>query len=167
MKKYRIIQFFLLSLALLIPFTGCAEKKQEIDWELYGTWIAEDGTIGEPVSFSIEGQFDTINVEPGNHQIVDLHIRWPEGFRFGNEEADPFSMYAFCEKNDTNFIWMKYCGFAFDPIQNIMTAENITLSPERGYVVVCWSQYDGNLVVGSTDPETDPKDILDWYVGLT
>lgn len=166
MKKVRILRCCLLIAALLLLFAGCAEKKQEIHWDLYGTWITEDGEIGGNVLFSIGGELITEDVEIGSLQAVNFSIQWPENFRYGNGDEDLFGAYAFHEAEGSDSVWFDCIGFAYDPMKNELVAENFALSPERGYVVVYWPGNDALYLVASIDQETDPQDIAKWYSSL-
>ena len=159
MKKVRILQCCLLIAALLLLFVGCAEKKQKIDWDLSGTWITADGEIGENISFSIEGEFDTEDVEPGNLQIANFTVQRPEDFRYGSYDEAEFAVYAFREAEGSASVWFLCIGWDYDPATNSMITENLLFSLEREYGVVYWPEREGNYIVASTDPETDPQDI--------
>lgn len=166
MKHSHIMRYCLLFAALLALLAGCAENKQTLDWDLTGRWVTEDGKTGENVPFSMEGKFLMEGVQIGDPQIVDFSIQLPEDFRYKLSEAQQYAVYAFRESGDSASLWFSCSGTAYDPIGNCPVPVIFALSPERGFVVMRWDSNEGPYFVASTDPQTDPKDILDWYFAL-
>ena len=158
-----MIRCCLLVAALLVLLAGCGKKEQELNWNLTGTWITVDGEIGEAVPFSIEGKLVTEGIEIGKPQIVDFRIQWSEDFPYQNGKYEPYAAYPFSEQNDTDFLWFWCSGFAYDPKKNTPVVAVFTLSLEKGYSVMTWPYDDSRYLVASTDPETNPQEILNWY----
>ena len=58
MNRKRIMLLFL-AVLLLLGLSGCGEKvqKEKIEWQLYGAWISENGSLGNQVSLSVRGVY--------------------------------------------------------------------------------------------------------------
>ena len=161
MKKE--ISTLLVCCTILLLLAGCNPKMQEIHWDLTGTWISEDGEIGDTVSFSLAGKLVTDGAQIGDPKIVDLAIQFPEDFRYRLSKTQQYAVYAFRESGDSASLWFSCNGTAYDPAGNSPVPMTFALSPERGFVVMRWDINEGPYLVASADPQTDPKDILDWY----
>lgn len=163
MKKFCILPAFLLSLVLFSPLTGCSAKMQDIDWELYGAWISENGQVGEPVSFSISGKIPAEDAPEREPLETEFSITWPEDFPYMDNENSLFSANS-CADTENSAIRRIMCyGFSYVSTSNQSVSEAFALCPEKEWVIFSWGNQEGVYLVASTDPNTDPAEILEFY----
>lgn len=163
MKPLRILLSLLLSLVLFVPLTGCSAKLQEINWELHGVWISENGQVGEPVHFSISGKIPAEDVPEGEPLETEFSFTWPENFPYMTKETNSCVAYPYTASKNSPLRRIMCSCFAYVPSSDLTIVETFALCPDKEWVIINWNDQEDVYLVASTDPNTDPTEILEFY----
>lgn len=136
---------------------GLFVKTTRVDWTMHGTWITAAGEPGETVEFSVKGKVKDYSEKD---DTLNLDIAFPDSFPYRDNTRD---------FTDISMIWRYWdvpyfaCrGYSYDVQANAGTIRCYALSLEEEYMIFCWPDSD-RLMVASTDPETDPQEIMEYF----
>lgn len=165
-KTILITVIILLLIAAIVVYLLRQSNYTDVDWELYGTWICEDETITDQIIFSVSGMLPkaTIEDEPCN---LSLDFRFPEDFRYAistsNSRKPGIPAFARISNRSPQFLYFEASCSSYDKNENIPIPVSFLICEEKGFIVINWYGRESNYFVASTNPETDPMEVYDFF----
>ena len=151
-----------------VPTNGGQSDPFGIDWVMHGIVVDSDGNKANYVhylldDFSVSG---TVEPEEDNCAEMSLRIVLPDSFQYMFEkenEPDASTEYYSNNRKYTDEPYYVVYGFSYDQRGNKSVPIVIGLSLENEYMIFNWEEGEDLYLVASTDPETDPNDILQYF----
>ena len=140
-----------------VSLTEPNSDANRINWSLDGTWISADGTASSTASGSI---FGTVQLGDTGEDTLDLNITFTEGCNY--QYINPTSYSSESRK----YLKVPYCVcplYSYSKGKNDSVFSYIGISLDKEYVIFHWEDKEDLYLVASTDPDTDPKDILSYF----
>jgi hypothetical protein len=142
------------------PYT--AEK---IDYQMYGVWVNPHSTGEKEVEFSVKGR--VLKTKDGAYLDVDFAMPedFPvrlEGYNYDNGFKDVFYVMDIDQLPGYPYYWGPLM-FVYGNEKNSPVGLNIALSTDMGYFILMFEEDPERCLVASTDPETDPQEILSYF----
>ncbi len=163
MKLRRVSEFFLLIAMFVLPLSACLPKEpmQEVNWELQGAWISEDGKVIGSNELSIRGSVP-VEYDGANSKQAELNFTWPEALNYMNYGTEMYSVRSNSKGNATDTCPFYVFGYAsyYEPALKKPIPLNFVIFPEEQFAVFVVSEYD-RYFVASTDPNADLKALLE------
>ena len=163
MKLYRIFACTLLSAVLVLSLSACTPKEpvQEINWELQGAWISEEGKVIGNNELSIRGSVP-VEYDRENSKKAELNFIWPDALDHMNYGAETYSVYSNSKENATETCPFYVFGYAsyYEPALNKPVPLSFVLFPEEEFAVFAVSEYD-RYFVAAVDPNADLMALLE------
>ena len=173
MHKRAII--FLVLFALLIAaipayhFLILPNLPNRIDWTMYGIVVDSAGNQYNYVQyfldeFTVTGTIDDIDF---NRAELKLRIVLPETFQYRFEtEQDPdrFTEYPSYNRAYTGESYYVIHSYSYDRRENQSVMTAIGLCREKEYMIFNWDDGKDLYLVASTDPDTTPTEILEYFL---
>ena len=140
-----------------VSLTEPNSDANRINWNLDGTWISADGTASSTATGSIFG-----NVQLGDtgEDTLDLNITFTEGCNYQYTNPTSYS------SESRKYLKVPYCVcplYSYSKDKNASVFSYIGISLDKEYVIFHWEDQKDLYLVASTDPDTDPKDILSYF----
>lgn len=167
-RLYFIIVFLLFS-CIFSPLTGCTTTPESLNtaiatgthntlnWQFHGTWISADGTISQTASGSISG---TVHLGETGEDLLDLNITFTEDCNYQYTNPTSYS------SESRKYLRVPYCvcpSYSYNADRNDSVFSYIGIGLDKEYVIFHWEDKKDLYLVASTDPDTDPKDILSYF----
>ena len=161
MRKTLIL---LVSFVLFISIiAGCKSAPKlpvnlTVDWSMTAFLIRADGTVTDTFPVTITG---TIRKEE-TESYLKLDIDVPKDFRYSFKIAEPDGDLCFnaLALQPGDFILGSY---TYDRIKNAPAMSNWAVNTEKEYFISSWGEEFGQYLVGSTDPDVMPEDIIEHF----
>ena len=170
MKVFKKILCRLLVVALLCTLCGCSMFKpaptiptgpmalnEDIDWTLHGVWINEKLEVLKTVDFTISGNLD---LTATGEDSMTLDISFPDSVPYNYTEKTEFVSHS------RKYFGLPYCvstSYSFRRLSGDPVISYFVLCPEKEYVLFYWKAQPDRYLVASTDPETDPAQIVTYF----
>lgn len=138
-----------------------SEMHEVIDWSLHGAWITAAGEVQKAVDFRISGQVD---MEASGEDSMTLDISFPDTFPYSYTEKTEFV------SQSRKYLGLSYCvssAFSFRRYSGDPVSSHFVLCPEKEYVLFYWEAQPDRFLVASTDPDTNPQEILTYFDAFT
>lgn len=175
MKHFGKSVTYILLIAMLLGLCGCGsdqtgettpatdfpEMHEEISYDLYGAWITAAGEVQKAVDFRISGQVD---MEASGEDSMTLDISFPDTFPYSYTEKTEFV------SQSRKYLGLPYCvssAFSFRRYSGDPVSSHFVLCPEKEYVLFYWEAQPDRFLVASTDPDTNPQEILTYFDAFT
>lgn len=119
--------------------------------------IRADGTVADTLPMEIKG---TIKREEDISRLK-LDIEVPKNFRYMFQSEDDGDL---CINSNAqqpgDFI---LSGYDYDRVKNTPAMSNWGINTEKEYFISCWGKEFGQYLVGATDPDVTPEDIVEHF----
>lgn len=163
MKFYRIFACVLLIAMLTVSLSACTPKEsmQEVNWDMQGAWISEDGKVISSNELSIRGSVPT-QYDGANSKKAELNFIWPEALNHMNYGTEIFSVYSNSKENATDTCPFYVFGHDsyYEPDLSKPVPLAFVIFPEEQFAVFVVSEYD-RYFVASTNPNADLQALLE------
>ena len=139
------------------PTTTVATGTHALNWQFRGTWISADGTTSSAAAGSISG---TVQLGDTGEDTLDLNITFTEGCNYQYTNPTSYS------SESRKYLKVPYCVcpyYSYSKDKNDSVFSYIGISLDKEYVIFHWEDQKDLYLVASTDPDTDPKDILSYF----
>ena len=153
MQKRKILLCLCLILAVLM--TGCQEKTK-LDLSMHGYVMTTDGFVVDRLELSMQGKI--YHGEDVYDEIV-LEIDFPESFAYMNVSSDEPEMAFRHPTHGYHTLSM----FTYHKKLNALKGTMIAIDEEKGWAILLWTQDPQQILVASTDADTDPTQILAYF----
>lgn len=153
MQKRKILLCLCLILAVLM--TGCQEKTK-LDLSMHGYVMTTDGFVVDRLELSMQGK---IYHGEDVYDEIALEIDFPESFVYMNVSSDEPKM-AFRHPTHGYHTLSK---FTYHKKLNTLKGTMIAIDEEKGWAILLWTQDPQQILVASTDADTDPTQILAYF----
>lgn len=146
----------LCGVAVFLVASASTSTEYDVSWQMYGTLITEDGIVDKKMDFSVAGTLIDHH-EPGEYDRFGIDALFPEDFRYYlDRNLDK------CWNNLSNpRIWGSL-NHSYDKELYMYVATMYAFDLDKEYFILQGYQND-LLLVGSTDPDTDPAEILEHF----
>ena len=182
MKKYIPLHRAICGvMILLVLLSGCSgypsddltggnreTEKHSFDWTMYGIVV---DSVGNPVNYAHYYLEDfsvscTIDPQKDNSAEMTLRIVLPESFQYMFEKAsepDATTEYYSNNRKFTDEPYYVMHSYSYDRRANESVFTNIGLCTQKEYMIFNWEDGEDLYLVASTDPNTEPNDILQYF----
>lgn len=160
----RKLSILLVTLLLLSLLPGCAPTTEKINWTLHGTWVNQDGTLGESASFTFSGELP-LSFDGTKAESVELDIPFPKIYGFDSYNSSIYAIWDFSYEND-KVQEILYCtGGVYNPKTNCACPMSFCIL-DRECLVFSFYDAPGEYLVATVDPNADALEWLDIYKEL-
>lgn len=175
MQKRSVILLILFFLVLIsIPvysFLIRPNLDNQVDWVMHGVVVNTNGEVNQKTEYQI-GQF-TFSASVQDHEdktaTLNTRIVATDKFRyFFNSSNNPTDHTEHLSTNRKYFDhpYYVYSEFQYDTVGNTSIRADIAIDFEKEYMIINWHDDQDLYLVASTDPNTDPQEILAHFEGF-
>ena len=145
-------------------YTDTVPTVWDLDWQMYGMWIGEDGQVEENIEFTLTGMA-AHHPELPNHSLTDIEIRWPEGYRFYSPGT---RLGARVLTQYPEGLYIDGGIDADDRQGKGIVLGYFGLAPEQGFFWLYWEKSMTHerlpgYLIASTDPNTSREEIEEFF----
>lgn len=133
------------------------EMHKEIDSTLHGVWITNDGEVQEMLDFSVAG---TLDLTQTGEDTLTLDFLFPDTFPYVYNST---TAYASQSRKYFDLPYCVSCGYSFNNSSSENVFSYFALCPEKEYVIFYWEDDPQRFLVASTNPNTPPHEIMDYF----
>lgn len=176
-RGFGITLYLVLILALTVVLGGCANAglgnttesttlqttdpatvpDSRIDWTMYGYMVSPGE---EPISTTDLSVSGTVTYGETGTDVLKLDIAFPQTARYRYD--GPTAYYS--QSRDIWGLGYFVCAsYSYDSSANASVFSCFAVSLDKEYVIFNWEDGQDLYLVASTDPETDPHDILAYF----
>lgn len=165
LKKINPLLYLLLAITLLFSLSACKQqtKTESFDWELYGAWLTEEGSLSGSFSLSLSGELPSAPETDIGYE-TKMEIQWPENFSIANMGQRTYFIYADIVTSQPHNFWC--AGTYYDAAANMPRALQFVIFPEYNAVVFNTLQSHGAYLVAAADPNADLAQILQLFLEM-
>lgn len=128
-----------------------------IDWTMYGYMVSPGE---EPISTTDLSVSGTVTYGETGTDVLELDIAFPQTARYRYD--GPTAYYS--QSRDIWGLGYFVCAsYSYDSSANASVFSCFAVSLDKEYVIFNWEDGQDLYLVASTDPETDPHDILAYF----
>lgn len=139
-----------------------------VDWTMHGVVVNSQGEVNQYTEYQV-GQFTvsgSIHDEADKTATMKLRIIMTENFRYMFDNADQpgdRTEYHSMNRKYTDEPYYVFSHFIYDRFANESTIAYMGLDLEKEFMIFSWDDDKDLYLVASTDPDTDPRDILAYF----
>ena len=151
----------IVSIVLILYFFVVPSLDHHIDWTMYGTLVDSEGHSISTTEFTIKGSFHDIGDD--EHELI-LSILFPDTFQYMyDREYEPSSTYCSFIPKHYGLQYFIVDGFSYNRTTNKSIKSSYALCHKNEYAIFRWNDGTDCWLVASTDPNTDPHVILQYF----
>lgn len=157
-RAVNIVKAGIVCIALIVLALLLLNDTQNVNWQMQGCLVTSDGTVSKTLPVSVTGK---ISSNRNGDTDLKLSFGLPEDFQFSilqeefvcySNTVELLSYYAFSGYGDNK-----------DTEQYMDSSAQIALDADQECIVIAWSDAPGQYLVASTNPNTDPQQVLDHF----
>ena len=166
--------FFLIILSALLisipiyAFLIWPNLGNTVDWTMHGVVVNSQGEVNKYTEYQV-GQFTvsgSIHDEADKIATMKLRIIMTENFRYMFDNAghpNDRTKYISMNRKYTDEPYYVFSHFTYDRFANESTFAYMALDQEKEFMIFNWDDDKDLYLVASTDPDTDPNEILAYF----
>jgi len=159
-RKRFVVLAAIICCGLMIIALISFNRDQTRTWDMEAYWISKDGTCGEVVPFTVKVSFR--ESEEDEVDKIAIQYQFPEGDNYLSPSDSEDSLADALEYKQDE-IYGRY-GFSYGISQNAPVSHWYAVDLEKEYIVFQWGDNTDSYLFASTNPETEPTDILTHFV---
>lgn len=131
----------------------------DIDWTMYGTYLNTEGTLNKPVDLLLKGVITNRDIRADS---LELYLSFSDGFDYEIfRDSGVFSSHNQAAGQLPHLYVVQTLSYKKSSHSSVMCY--FALSEEKEYFIATFEDAPSRFFVASTNPGTDPQELLDYF----